>query len=376
MSIQNAINLIDTGIIAADGNGEYFGRTIIAGNGIVVAHGNGVSGNPTIAALEGIGVVNLGISYSSNTLTVLSAGGTALSGSNIGYVTLQSKGTSGQLVTIPVTANQSIVDSGGSSEMVDNLFGLPTGDNWGANDLPFFLYAVSNDDEDAIAFMFSRVPQATVSPASGSIGKPSSADADTQGSFLSLEDVTVGDYDENPCICIGSFRMRFTQPGAADDWTVQTLAARDGIGNYQEGYEFVFPAGTMGNASGSFFSANGGTAPLFDSESARYKLSRTGFYQLRSRSADCSTSGVGAVELRMYTPFTAVSTIYGNSTMTHVTDAAPPAKMNLAATTIVGGYLSFHKGDNATAAMLNTAIVNSNDGDTLGITCSTFISLT
>lgn len=322
----------------------------------------------------GEGSQNIGISYAANTFTVNGSDGAALSADNPAYVTLQDKSSPGSLVTIAVTANQSIIDSGGVTEMVNNLFGVTTGDNWGAYDMPFFLYAVSNDSEDAIAFMISRVPHRSVAPAAASIGKPSSADADTQGSFLSLDDITVGDYDTNPCVCLGSFRMRFTQPGAVNDWTVQTLTNNDGIGNFQEGVSFFMTTGVAGNAASSYFQANGGTAPQFTQQNGWYKIKKDGTYSYKFWGTGCSTSGVGAVPLHANIPLLSSITTYGHSVFHHIPDG-PPHTFSLGDTGITTSYLFFTK-TGGTAEVTNAAITNANSGDDLGFSCIADISIT
>jgi hypothetical protein len=204
-----------------------------------------------------LGFVNLGLDYSSNTLTVKGANGSDLSSTNPAYVTVISEANPGQLVTVKVTANQSFVDSGGTSDIVDNLFGLTTGDSWGANDIPFFIYAVINDAEDDIAFMISRTPDKPVSPLAADIGAPDDAVADKQDSFFSLKNIDETLYDSNQALMVGSFRMRFTQPGGADDWTVQAFSNVDGMGKFKEGIVWTYPTGVNGAASSTHLRDNG-----------------------------------------------------------------------------------------------------------------------
>ena len=251
-----------------------------------------------------VGVRNIGITYSAGTFTVCGQDGTALSASNPGFVTLQDRSSPGLLKTITVTANQTFIDDAGASQIIGNLFGLTTSVATTGVDVPFFLYAVCNDAESAVAFMISRFPNATTSPTSTKIGKAGSAIADTQGSMFSLANITVTDYDSNPCLSVGSFRMRMSN---LNDWTVQTLSARDGIGHYQEGLQFAFPRGQFGAASSKVFKNNGGTAPddsaggytyYIDSENNRF------YYQLAFPSI--TTAGVGAVNLQLAMAFNRV----------------------------------------------------------------------
>ena len=251
----------------------------------------------SINAGPSVGVVNLGITYSGGTFTVRGANA-SLSATNVAYVTLQSK-TAGNVVTIPVTANQTFIDDAGASTIVGNLFGLTTGVA-ATNDVPFFLYAVLNDAENAISFMISRYPNSPVSPASGSIGKTGSAVASTQGSFFALSNPTVTDYDSNPCLSIGSFRMTMS---ASDDWTVSALSASDGVGRFNEGTLFRLNAGQWGAASGKYFLDNGGTAPTFSTNGTLYFPGRDNYLQLTTVFSNCTGAGTGAVELLLALPF-------------------------------------------------------------------------
>lgn len=249
-----------------------------------------------------LGVKNIGFTYNAGTgvFTVCAADGSALSAANPGYVTLNAKSNSGQTVTIAVTANQSFIDDTGASEIIGNLFGLTTAVAVTV-DIPFFLYAVSNDSENAIAFMISRFPGTLSAPVAAKIGKPSSAIANTQGSFFSIDDITQADYESNPCLCIGSFRMRMS---AADDWTVQPLAFYDGVGHFQNGTQFSVPRGQFGAAAGKFFKNNGGTAPDDSAGAFIYSIDFVNIrinYKLAFPSVD--TAGVGAVTAILAMPF-------------------------------------------------------------------------
>lgn len=256
-------------------------------------------------------VENIGINYAvgTGTFTVQGASGTALSATNKGYVTLASK-TAGNLIKISITANQSFIDDNGASQIIGNLFGLTTGVAFTV-DVPFFLYAVLDDAETTVAFMISRFPNTYVSPVAAKIGKVGSAVADSQGSFFSLANVTVADYESNPCVCIGSFRMRMS---AADDWTVQTLSAsNDGIRRFQENVNFGLSAGQFGAASGKYFADNGGTAPAFSTNNFGYKVGRDNRMYFVSLFTDATTAGVGAVNLQLCTPFLILGEVVGSA---------------------------------------------------------------
>ena len=177
-------------------------------------------------AANGSDVINIGFSYSGGTFTVHDAQGTALSSTNPAFVRFQDKANPGYYKYISLEANQAFIDDAGSSEIINNLFGFPTGVAV-ANDVTFYIYAVANDDMDTVALMISRDPWATNSPAAANIGAPDDAVADAASDFWSLDNLDETVYDSNPCTRIGSFRM---QMSASDDWTVQTInTTSDGI---------------------------------------------------------------------------------------------------------------------------------------------------
>src|SRR5690606_14645121 len=126
-----------------------------------------------------------------------------------------------------------------------------------------------NDTSTAVSFMISRTPGMLTSPNSSNIGKTGSAVADNSFSFFALGNPTVTDYDSNPCVMIGSFRMRLTTSGG--DWTVQTLSNSDGIGRFQQGTLFTLPFGVLGAAANTHFLDNGGTAPVWNSANVGYR---------------------------------------------------------------------------------------------------------
>lgn len=291
--ISQAIAATDaTKIGLSNFDSAYF---TVDANGFVKLKGSSVT--PGIA-----GVSNLGISYNAGTgvFKITSKDGTALSASNPAYITLQNRSSPGLFVTITVTADQDFIDDNGASEIIGNLFGLTTGVATTV-DIPFFIYAVSNDAQNAVAFMISRFPNASLSPVDTKIGKPSNAIADTQGSFFSIENITATDYDSNPCLSIGSFRMRMS---AADDWTVQTINNTDGIGLFQQGVKFTYPKGQFGSSSGKDFKDNGGTA-CADTNGAYvyYVFHLDNVFRYFLNYPAMTTGGVGAVNAQLGLPY-------------------------------------------------------------------------
>ncbi len=259
------------------------------------------------------GVSNIGITYAGGTFTVNGFDGTALSATNPGYVTFQSTSTPGKIVTIAVTANQTFTD--GSSGGTDNQrFGLISGNVWGANDIPFFLYAVSKSDQTAVAFMISRDPTAVVAPAAAGIGKSGSIVNVDQKDMFSLASITTSDYAAQPAVYVGCFRMQFV--GATDSWTVQTLSTVDGVGNNFDNRLFAMPKAVQQAATNSFFIANGGTAPIWTNQALSYLIKRNGQVTVAFDANSISTAGVGAVTAGLSLPYVmpTLSSIYiGNA---------------------------------------------------------------
>lgn len=263
-----------------------------------------------IASLKPGMVKNLGITYSAGTLTIKGSKGTDLSASNPGFVVLQDKTNPGLLKLYRITANQNFIDAAGSSEIVGNTFGTTAAIAW-ANDCPFFIYAVGNDSQNAIAFMISRDPRATVSPADSAIGAPDDAVADTETSFFSFDNLDETLYDANPCLCIGAIRM---VKSASDDWTVQTLTTKDGIGRFHESTKFSMPQNQNGATVGTHLIPNAGTAPDFTTETYSYWIRRDGsLYVQVYYDGDGGPDGAGAVSTNMVLPVTnrGESTMWG-----------------------------------------------------------------
>lgn len=250
--------------------------------------------------MSGTNFTNLGMTYSAGTFTICSFNGTALSATNPAHVYLPSKASPGIHTKYTITANQNFVDDAGSSEIVGNLFGFTTAVAITV-DVPFYIYAVSNDAENDIQFMLSRYPHKTIS--SATIGDPGSAVADAEGNFWAFNDITVGDYDQNPCICVGSIRMRMS---ASDDWTVQALSnTGDGIGNYNEDTSFTQPLGQFGANSGTMTIPNGGTAAVFTTTTTSYYVSKDGYCHYKFvLDGDGGTDGATAVSALFTMPFT------------------------------------------------------------------------
>lgn len=321
-NLQGAESILFTDNISFDGterggkmttNGElYIGSTsgrhvkkgsIVSLDGSVTVGYSDPDINLTITpttAITAVGFTNLGINLSAGTFSITAANGTALSASNYGTVSVRSTVTPGTIVTIPVTANQSFIDDSGASTIIGNLFGLPTGVAY-AQDVPFAIYAVADSTESSINFGISRYWAFSSSPVAGRLGKSGSAIADLTGSMFLFGNPTVANYASQSLLRIGWIRMRMS---AADDWTVQTLDGNDGLRLMIVRGEWTFPTGVFGATAGSYFIANGGTAPTFNASSTYvYTLMENGYVELLVKLNDGGSDGVGAVEARLSTPY-------------------------------------------------------------------------
>jgi hypothetical protein len=302
-SLTSAAALTNGQLLIGNTGNAPTASTLTAGPGINITNS---AGGITLASYMSAvaGTYNLGISYAGGTFTVCGADGSALSASNPGYVTIPSKANPGRLITITVTANQTFVDDAGASTIAGNSFGTAS-ELW-ANDMPWFLYAVENDAEDAIAFAITRVPHRGTSPAAANFAKTGSAVADEQSKMFALGNPTITDYDSNPCMRIGAFRM--TKTTAAHDWTVTALGNNDGIGRFYDGGNFVMPyaqtgaKGAAGAGTDSNFENNGGTAPTHTTNKIIYNIQESGVVQMYG-GFTITASGIGAVDLALSVPY-------------------------------------------------------------------------
>ena len=263
----------------------------------MASQSSGLQNGRVNARFEAIGAHRLGLKLTAGVFSVIGANGLDLSNLNLGYVAIPNKTSPGLLNTYAINANQSFSDSAsGGSTIIGNLFGTASGDIW-ATDVPFYLYACIDDANATPIFGISRVPNLVQAPAAGNIGTPASPTAGVSYGMFLFSSVTIANYDLNPVVCLGSFRM---QKITGNDWTVQAFANGDGFGQFQDNKEFVIPTGVNGNALGAYFIDNTGTAPAFTDNFIAYKLNKNGMLWMSAllfNSASPGTAGVGAVTL-------------------------------------------------------------------------------
>jgi hypothetical protein len=250
-------------------------------------------------------IENLDFTLSTQTVTVHGADGTALGASNPGYICLPSNSTPGNLILYTITANVSMTNT----EMNGNLLGTTASTAHGDSRL-LYLYALSNDNEDAIAFAWGCIPHIKKSPVSTEIGDPSSAVADEQISLYAWDDITETSYDDNNCSSFGTIKAT---KDASDIWSFDAMIeGEDGMGLFQESNRLDYTEGNHGANSGTYTVPNGGTPAVFSTSRTTYRMFRNGFILADiSLGNDGGTDGSGAVDAKFTLPFYASDDIHG-----------------------------------------------------------------
>lgn len=254
-----------------------------------------------------LGPANIGIKLAAGVFTIVGSNGQFLSATNPGYVTLHSNTITGGFITYKLTyaslaASPNFHDnSSGTTTIAGNTFGLDNNVNC-ANDVPFFIYAVSKSDDTALEFMISRYPNTRTSPVAAKIAQTGLT---TQGSFFSFNSVTAANYAQTNCTCLGAFRMTKVATNA-NDWTVTALAASEGIGTFFDFGLFTWPTGYYGAAASSYFKSNGGTAPIYSDGTVAYRVSRDNTVSVAYVLGTNTTPAAGAVEAQAAYPFIAL----------------------------------------------------------------------
>lgn len=304
---------------------------------------------------------NLGMTYDSGTgiFTITDSDQNTLSASNPAFVTLHSKATPGKLITYSIETPYTFTDANGTSDITGNLFGLTTGIATD-QDIPFFLYFVSNDSETEVTPFITRAPFNTYSPTAANLGKPSSAIADQNLDGWILDDsVTVGDYDQNPTVRVGHIRMRMD---GSDDWTIQDLdfspGNLDGINVEIAQRNWIMPSGQFGASSGSFFNPNGGTAPIFTNQKIAYTFLTGQSVLIRyDFSGDGgNTDGAGAVDAQMVLPFMALQVNSGANVFSNtfvIVTATVTQRIGIHQLYITGNYLTMSDYAGTTITLAN-----------------------
>jgi len=172
---------------------------------------------------------NCGLTLAAGVLSLTDEQGGALAAANPCCVGVPDI-TAGLNETVCFTAAQTMIDDAGASNLTDLGFGITEAVAW-ANDRPFFIGVINEDDTGANAGVFITLdPTMTMTPAAGSIHDSAAAAAtDGQGSIYWWGADDAGKAAK-PAVIIGAIRMQWST--ATDDWTIQTLgAAQDTTSN-------------------------------------------------------------------------------------------------------------------------------------------------
>ena len=256
------------------------------------------------------GASNLGIKYSAGTFSICAKDGTDLSATNPGYVTLPLVATPGLSKTITLTDNHQFIDSTGVSTVAGMLWGTVTALGW-TDEMPFTIYAVMKDDDSDVAIAIGRSPANEISYATTNIGASGTAVTTNHNSFFLLDKATgpttptIGDFDENPTVPIGSFRM-VKVAGAANDWTVQALDDRDGIDRWNFATTWYMPTGVNGSTTAKFFQTTTGTQPTFTTHTVSYVIARSGMVFIQHEGNGVSIYGTSSGLLRPTLPMSGI----------------------------------------------------------------------
>jgi len=250
--------------------------------------------------------LNLGVSYAAGIFTVTGANGSALSATNFATLNFADATNIGRIKQMTVTTPYAFQDAVGTNEIGANLFGITAGKAW-AQDCPFYLYAVINSAQTDVAFGISRVPHMTIAPVAGNIAIAGTTAATTQGSLYLMKkngsNPTVANFDSQPVIALGAFRMQATNTPA---WTVQALSSQDGIGLFHENTVFNYPTlqhgATADEAATNTHWITTVGFPRFASNQYTYVLNRDGIAVYDIVYGNLTVNGVNATLMTLTYP--------------------------------------------------------------------------
>jgi hypothetical protein len=226
-----------------------------------------------------VGAYNLGLTYSAGTATIKGADGNDLSATNPGFVVIPSNVTNGKLITYTLTSNVTFDDANGASSIfAGSLFGFDTGDDTSTiaqgggirSGIVFFLYAIADNTDANLTFAVGQNP--SIENSFTSIYDAGSGSADIRFDRLTVENVTIANYENVAMTMIGCFNATLN---GSDDWVITDVDMLDGFGiNRYYGGLIGIPLGTKGSTTNSVFIDNGGTAPTINTTTSfcRYQI--------------------------------------------------------------------------------------------------------
>ena len=271
----------------------------------------------TLAATVYDNSSNMSLDLTAGVLKITGTAGADLASDNPGTSRVPKTDYSGVTELTIVSSLTLNDDSHATSHLTNTGWGITETAHW-ANDMPFFLYVVNRlnsnvtgIDGDSSIFI-SRHPWLSKTPSAvGKIGDHVTAPTtDGLDTIILMGTYTHASYTSLPCQMIGAIRMRWST--TSDDWTVQALAANDGIGSgYIEktfGTKWSYPMGQNGASAGSYLTPNGGTAPKWDNETYSYFIGRNGLIYcnifFNDDGGGDGANGAGNVNSQLTLPFT------------------------------------------------------------------------
>lgn len=274
---------------------------------------------------------NCGVYISGTTLTIKGSDDNSLSESapcKIGIVS----NDSGKNKT--ATFNSNVTVTFGSSSNTDgNLFGI-TDANW-SDAMPLFLGVVADPTSGSNDFFtLSRKPLTTTGStvATMCILGDTDCDAETDVMILTSTPLSLAAWVNQPITQALWISATYATSGSA--WTF-SLDNNAGFNSFFESVSFSFPVAQKGASAGTYFKANGGTAPLFTGNSFLYKIDKNlNVCHYVALYSDPGTDGAGAVVSYLATPYIPTGTnAYSGSYQVNSTGGA-------AANQFVLGYLN------------------------------------
>ena len=312
-----------------------------------------------LGAIAQDGAYGLDLDLASGVFTV-QCGDAACSASNKGYVRMQST-TSGDKVSLGVTAVGTFSDRNGTSDLTAISFGLTETVDWN-EDIPFFLYVVNRGNSDldgsdgSSVFAISRSPIMVTSPASANNihDTGDTAASETENDIFILDDVTVANYVSLPVQLIGAFRMQW-DTDTADDWAIQALNDADGVGPDALRRTFAttwtYPISQNGATSGSRLQAATDVPTWATAANINYfyTISSDGWVDVHFDTANAgnATAGSNAEDIQITFPNKSSSEQYGATNSSYLFAGRTSVNANpsgnpddLAVITMVGGVYS------------------------------------
>lgn len=331
-----------------------FSPSAQAATGWVVNNGNlTTAGTLYGCRLQAGQVSNCELNVSGSTLTISGDGGVALSATNKCQVGIRSN-TAGDVACATFTANVTTT-FGATSDTDGNVMGITSTANW-ASTMPMFLGVIYNGTTPY--FTISRLPYVVSGAADTALWQEGSTDGDAQLDVgILTSGLTLASWVNLPITQVGWFDATYASTGEA--WTFDVTGKNGFNTNYESSY-FSMPLAQNGAATGTFMLANGGTAPLFTTNTYYYTVEKNGMVTISVYlDADPGTDGAGAVNARLALPLANEATFAAGGTLApfYIKGATTVTDQYCVGETFYGiSYVSFYY--NSTLATVQSPITN------------------